>query len=343
MRKSYFLLLFIFFFTSSLFAQIERGNFTSGDHPRTPILEILGNKATKSVRFAPSFGYMATDNLMLGAQLAIFDVEEGNINFTQWSFSPYGRYYLDGGANSKGFFLTAGLGVGNQRNGNVQANFDNRITFYNLFVGLGKDFFIRSDLAFEGLLTYQYSNFSGEFVDRDLNSLLLDFNLQPFIGGDSGEDSADLLSKGSLLIDLQGQIFWQGQTGNDGFFNINLNPKVGIFVLDQLLVGSGVSFSVAGTQNTTRAGYGLAPFARYYAPALTDNLYAFGGAEVGFERPPGADDNIWNILFGPGLDFFITPHTALEAQLAYSYVKIGRSPALDRALIRLGLQFFLKP
>lgn len=340
MKKSCLLVLIFFFLTITLHAQVTQGRFTAGDHPRNDILRIQGNQNTRSVSFSPSVGYFLTNNVLLGAQFSAFNVNENNnVDFSQWSFSPFARYYLPGN-----FFLTAGLGIGNQRRNISGFGVQDRITFYDVSVGAGKDFFLRGDVALEGVLVYQYANFSGEFLveDESVNTLLLDFNLQPFLGAGLDVEVSNPLGAGSVLLDLPAQLQWQGQTANDGFFTINLAPKFGYFIDEHFVVGGQVIASVFGTEQETLFGFGLSPLVRYYFPPLADKLYAFGGLTVGFEKEPGADDAFWSGEFGPGLDYFLSTNVALEGQLAYTFLKFKDVPALERALIRVGVQVFLR-
>jgi len=341
MKKSYILSLLMTLFSLSLHAQITQGRFTKGDHPQNDILEVLVNKNTRAFDFSPSVGYFLTNNVMLGGQLAVYNVNQNDvIDYSQWSLRPFARYYLPGN-----FFLTTALGVGNQRREiNQQGGYQDRITFYDLSIGAGKDFFLRGDVALEGVVIYQHSNFSGESLSEDvgLNSLLVDFNLQPFVGAGLDLEVNNPLSTGSILLDVQARLLWEGQEDRDGSFTIDLSPRLGYFLTDNIVVGSKVSLTVLGIADETQLGYGLAPFARYYLPPLTERVYVFGGFSVGFDKAPGDDDAIWNGHLGPGMDYFLSPNVALEGLLAYSFQKTNNAPAWERALVRVGVQVFLR-
>ena len=58
--------------------------------------------------------------------------------------------------------------------------------------------------------------------------------------------------------------------------------------------------------------------------------------------PSNADGLFDSGYFGPGLDYFLSPNVALEGLLAYSYLKRSGAPAFERALIRVGVQVFLR-
>lgn len=321
-------------------AQITQGRYTAGDHPRVDVLEILVNRNTRALSFSPSAGYFLTNNFLLGGQFSAFNVDENNvIDYSRWRLAPFARYYLPGN-----LFITAGLGVGNERRSVGQLGVvQDQNTFYDLSAGIGKDFFLRGDVALEGIARYQYSSLSGEFLPGKVvyHNIVLDFNLQPFLGAGLDPEVAEPLAAGSILLDLQGRMQWQMQEGTDGFFNLTLAPRAGYFLTNEIVIGGAFSLNVLSAESETVTGFGLAPFGRYYLPPLADNLYAFGELSIGFQKDPGDEDLIWNGRFGPGLDLFLSPHVAVEGLLAYSYLKRGAAPALERALIQLGVQFFL--
>ena len=305
-------------------------------------MELISSKPSRVFTFAPSVGYLVTDQWMFGGQIYVFDVEQGNADVSFFRFAPFARYYLQSGESSNGFFLTGGIGIGSQRSGIQQTGADNRIREFSLSVGAGKNFFLRPDLALEGLLVFEHFDYNGEFVDDRLEVLRLDVNLQPFLGGSFDDFPAVNLGPGSALINVPAQIQWQGKSLDGGSFAINLSPKIGLFLSDHIMLGGQVIASVLGSENSTSFGYGLIPLVRYYFLPLANRLFAFGGLEAGFQKSPGEEDSLWKVEFGPGLNYFITPHTSVEGQLLYGYNDLGIGPGQDQILIRVGLQFFLR-
>lgn len=109
--------------------------------------------------------------------------------------------------------------------------------------------------------------------------------------------------------------------GDDNVFNINLTPRVGYFIQDNVAIGGKVGFSYTAQPGDDAYGYNVNAFGRYYfGPNEFDTLLRQGrwfleaGAGIGGVR--GADVG-FNINFGPGYSYFLTENIAVEALLLY--------------------------
>lgn len=120
-------------------------------------------------------------------------------------------------------------------------------------------------------------------------------------------------------------------------FTINVTPKVGYFVMDNLAVGLDlIIISNKETQSdefgeieTTTTGFGIGPFARYYF----DNGL-FGEALVGIGSTKTKTDgglfgnnelksSTFGFRIGAGYSFFLGEHVAIEPTVNYSWEDIN--------------------
>lgn len=128
-------------------------------------------------------------------------------------------------------------------------------------------------------------------------------------------------------------------------FNVNLNPRAGFFILDNVAVGLGLSVGLATVPNLPNVwSYGLTPFARYYFPeGATTNSRFFGEVETGLGGSTEASDFAFLGAIRAGYAHFITPDVALEATLGYSYSRANiNTPVSVTGLgVGLGLQIYL--
>lgn len=159
----------------------------------------------------------------------------------------------------------------------------------------------------------------------------------------------------------KGNVMWGGDIigANVGLnsgsgFDLNLSPKLGYFVKDNLAVGGYVNLGVnkAGTGFSTKYTYGIGGFGRYYlSPGEhgIDNLLKHGRffAEVnagfaGQNQKGQPTNNGFNFGFGPGYAYFITPNVGLEGLIKYNgTVGGGNTTYLHAITFGLGFQVYL--
>ncbi len=150
------------------------------------------------------------------------------------------------------------------------------------------------------------------------------------------------LQKGSTLVG--------GGIGNIGFgfgsaanVNVNLTPRVGYFIQDNVAIGAKVNLSYTGVKNGDDTfGYGLNGFGRYYFgdrefDTLLKNGRWFAEAGIGLAGLNNAPLG-FNVNFGPGYSYFLNEHVAVEALLLYD-AKFG-SGSSNGLSINVGFQIY---
>ena len=146
------------------------------------------------------------------------------------------------------------------------------------------------------------------------------------------------LMAGANLMDL-GASF-----GTKSSFSMDIQPKLGYFIQDNLALGVnlGVNYVTTQTKGSTY-GYEVSGFTRYYfgknevEPLLNHGRF-FAEANVGI----GGDNSTpvgFKFGFGPGYSYFITPNIGLEGLVKFNgIVGSGTSTGIS---FGLGFQIYL--
>lgn len=129
------------------------------------------------------------------------------------------------------------------------------------------------------------------------------------------------LQQGSTLVGggIGSIDFGLGSASN---FNINLTPRVGYFIQDNVAIGAKVNLSYTGVKDGDDTfGYGLNGFGRYYFgdnefDTLLKNGRWFIEAGLGIAGLNNAPVG-FNVNFGPGYSYFLNEHVAIEGLLLY--------------------------
>lgn len=158
--------------------------------------------------------------------------------------------------------------------------------------------------------------------------------------------------KGNMLVGANlaniGGVFQSGAST----FNLNLTPKLGWFIKDDIAIGGEVKLGLTTGDGFTNFSYGVGAFGRYYIKdkkvELSKRSRWFLEANAGINginRKAGdikTNTNGLGIGFGPGLAYFITPNVGLEALLKYDLtVGFGNSTTTHGVGINLGFQIYL--
>lgn len=113
-----------------------------------------------------------------------------------------------------------------------------------------------------------------------------------------------------------------GEFGNaQNSICFGLTPQTGYFIKNRLAVGGAILMDyerITGEFGYSQYSIVLGPNVRYYLPRDTERqvfLYGFGG--YGFVP----DHNLFKIMVGPGINFFLTERVAFEAELLYAYAR----------------------
>jgi hypothetical protein len=145
------------------------------------------------------------------------------------------------------------------------------------------------------------------------------------------------------------------QKGVKNSYNIGLDPKNGVFILNNIALGASLNLGIEVHQGYQSVNYGISPFARVYfgresASDKGRRILPFVEAGVGYggANSKYTDDNGNTVKVTtngprvyvmPGLDFFLNRHVALEAALEYLF--IGGKPDVHVVGLNLGFQIFL--
>ncbi|WP_260391874.1 porin family protein [Apibacter muscae] len=135
-------------------------------------------------------------------------------------------------------------------------------------------------------------------------------------------------------------------------WGIGITPKLGYFIKDNLAVGGYVNVDISkqGQGSTTRTGYGVGAFGRYYANKedinnLLKNGRFFFEVNAGLEGANQKGEpttNGFGFGLGPGYSYFITPNIGLEALVKYNGLTGGGNEGYQHDLsFNVGFQIYL--
>lgn len=149
------------------------------------------------------------------------------------------------------------------------------------------------------------------------------------------------LQKGSTLVG--------GGIGNMGFgfgsggnFDIDLTPRVGYFIQDNVAIGAKVNFGFQGQKDNNTFNYAVNGFGRYYfGEKEFDTLLKqgrwFAEAGVGLAGVKGAEVG-FNFNFGPGYSYFLSDNVAIEGLVLYNG-QFGKG-SVNGLSVNLGFQIY---
>lgn len=136
-------------------------------------------------------------------------------------------------------------------------------------------------------------------------------------------------------------------------FNLNINPKYGKFVKDNLAVGGEVNLGVNTQKGATSINYGVGVFARKYSGSSVTNLARTGkwfveantgiyGINTSGTNLVKTSTNGIGLGLGPGYSYFISENIALEALAKYNFTAgFGNSATNNSIKLGLGFQIYL--
>lgn len=297
-----------------------------------------GNNSV-SIGLSPTAGLFVTDRLMVGASASFFVFRQGQSgHFTTSYVSPFARYYLNGKGASR-FYLEASVGLEHYAYHFSDTPLkENALTFS---VGGGLTTWLTKEITLNNSLQYGQLRFLGEAGERNdlYQTLLWNATLQAVLPAKT-EKTSPSIGKGTYLIGLQGSGGWSN-SGVDDDFHLSVEPQLGYFVADHVMLGASVQLAFARNNQIIDGQY----FARYYPLSKTSRWQPFAEFGGGTRFQFSADKpNVFNanIKTGIGLDYFITPSIALETQAYYYVGKVeDQVPTPELFEISAGLKFFL--
>ncbi|MDB5272066.1 MAG: hypothetical protein JWO58_433 [Chitinophagaceae bacterium] len=127
-------------------------------------------------------------------------------------------------------------------------------------------------------------------------------------------------------------------------FGANLNPNYGYFFADRMAVGGilSLNYSKSNTADASTLAT-LSPFFRYYfGPNKPLMFFGYASAGGGIYTYNQSNDWLYSFQVGPGVDYFINEHVALEGLVTYkgSQVTTTRQDYTNTVGLLVGLQIF---
>ncbi len=176
---------------------------------------------------------------------------------------------------------------------------------------------------------------------RCIGFLLILFSTVNYVHGQN-DGKFEQTDKGSHLAG--GTISFNNTFANKtNLFSGNLNPNYGYFFANNLAIGGVLSM----TYSTSNADYStlatLSPFVRYYIGApKTCMFFGYVSAGGGVQSNNNTSVGLYNFQVGPGFNYFINKHVALEALMSYRGSKLARvgSDYSNNVGLLIGLQVF---
>lgn len=168
--------------------------------------------------------------------------------------------------------------------------------------------------------------------------VFLNLNAQIFVGGSAGFSSFTTDYDGITALKSSG-------------YDLNLWPKAGKFVSEELAIGLALKFSKSGSKADATdtfnksTGFGVNPFLRYYAVKWNNfsiygqgNLgieYSASSVETGGNTTDGPKQTVTYLNMFPGLAYDISERFSLETSinilsLGYSYRTIKAENSIDK-------------
>ena len=364
--KFFQLLCIALFFTSSLAAQYEKGNWYL-DANSAASLSIPIGEPRLGVPFevqSLQAGYFITNRLLVGSRIIMIGdlPNNGSLGSLDIVLSPFARYYFPGGDKRKvSFFGEAGLGTITPFSGN--GFFETDFHF-----GGGAEVELLPGVVGTAMLRYN-ANATG------LNITSLTFGLNLLLGQlEKLENEAPIRAGTFTTTGSFGGLSF----GNHGFNaqsdlvgSAYLSPNLGFFLRDGLMAEGTFSLSYSGLKDVLDFGQGntesrninilstsLEFNLRYYlrkSGALLPYVTGGLGYEIYQARVTGGtfDDRDFkrNTFFyqtGIGMSWFLAKNIALDGAVRYRSDRFGAIDGFNNTVrqnviqTKVGLRFFLK-
>jgi hypothetical protein len=176
---------------------------------------------------------------------------------------------------------------------------------------------------------------------RCINLLLILFCVVNYAHGQS-DSKFEQTDKGSHLAG--GTISFNHTFSNKtNLFSGNLNPNYGYFFANNLAIGGVLSMTYSTSSGDHSTLSTLSPFVRYYiGPPKTCMFFGYASAGGGVQTNNNTSIGLYNFQVGPGFDYFVNKHVAVEALMSYRGSKLNRSGSdySNNLGLLIGLQVF---
>jgi hypothetical protein len=128
-------------------------------------------------------------------------------------------------------------------------------------------------------------------------------------------------SKSNWMLGGSGSFTSTTPEGGESTTKMNISPKVGYFVIDNLALGAEVSYTKNSSESNATTTFG--PFARYYFASLGTSAKLFGQGEAAFGSEGG--ESVTQFGVHAGVAYFFNNSIALEGSLGYDNMKVGEA------------------
>lgn len=146
-----------------------------------------------------------------------------------------------------------------------------------------------------------------------------------------------------------------GSIGSTGFnfatktFQLNVDPKLGYFIRDNIALGGQGTIGLSFYEGGSSISYGVAPFIRYYFPETANRSGRwFGEAAAGItgsHKKGSQEEEPLSLMLGlrAGYAHFVARNVAVEGTLGYTFTKADVSSSSgDSGLgLAFGFQIYL--
>jgi opacity protein-like surface antigen len=147
--------------------------------------------------------------------------------------------------------------------------------------------------------------------------------------------------KGSHFVGGQFRLDNLFREGND-LFSIGLSPDYAFFVFNNVALGARADLQYIRSGGDDLFSFIGIPFVRYYIPGQSRTRFYLGaGVGGGIVSIEGDTRGSFRWDVGPGVNFFVNEHVALEAELYYEGISREQSDYISSVGLRMGFQVFL--
>jgi opacity protein-like surface antigen len=363
--KAFYVLCLLFFFTTVLTAQYEKGSWYLDGNSSALLSLPLGDDFRSTEFSAQAFrgGYFFTDRLLVGSQISV-SASAGNDSrggYFGLELRPFARYYFPGGEKRKvNYFGEVGFGAISPSSSNFSVEAD-------FHFGGGAEIELFPGVVGTAMLRY-------DGTSRPLNTTSLSFGTNLLLGqlekfeGEAPLQAGTFSTTGSL-----GGLYFSGQgfsDDSDRRGSIYLTPNIGYFLADGLMAEANFALTYIRFKNfssSNQPGVETRNFKvlntslefnlRYYLKKSGKLLpYVTGGAgyqtyrsvtTVGASGDRLNDTGLFSYQAGVGASWFLSPNVAFDGSLryhseAYEEINLDVQYELNSIQAEVGLRFFLK-
>jgi hypothetical protein len=376
MKKNCLLSLFLFFFIVNVNAQIKKGSFIIGGDLTLFFPQIYNDSNHLSAtfgkpynaRFQPEIGYFITNQAVIGAKLGVrianevynfssvqtqTSLSDFSIKSNEISFNPFIRYYFNPNNPFK-FFCQLNLS-GEIYNSQSSQFFNNKFTTntwqtsdrLQVDNSIGFNYFIAQNIAIESSINYVYF-YRLKYRNNSQNSYAYvlpkpifnpEIKMKLFLNSDKTNTkilAEKYLKKGNTTYGLMGNLSFSN-------LYITLNPSMGYFLTNKLLVGSSLDISF---QNNIAFYGGISPEMRFYQPITKDVQIILRGATSGgidfdlSDKKTSPRYRVSYLQFQGGLNKFIAENISIQALVGVN-LSDYKNELIFNPNIKFGLQYFM--